>query len=59
MLIYKKTERVYMKKIILALCLVLLSTPVFAENMKPVLNDNQIIYSPSTKTWHKDGVFKD
>lgn len=59
MLIYKKTERVYMKKIILALCLVLLGTPVLASSMKPVLNDNQVIYSPSTKTWHKDGVFKD
>ena len=48
-----------MKKIILILCLVLLNSPVFAENMKPVLNDNQIIYSPSAKTWNKDGIFED
>lgn len=37
-----------MKKIILILLFLLLCSPVFAGNMKPVLNSTQLLYSPKS-----------
>ena len=40
-----------MKKIIFTLGLLLLCSPVFAGNMKPVLNNTQLLYSPKDNTF--------
>ena len=48
-----------MKKIILTLGLLLLCSPVFTGNMKPVLNNNQIIYSPAARSFSTGGMADD
>ena len=40
-----------MKKIILILSLLMVCSPVFAGNIKPVLNSTQLLYSPENKTF--------
>ena len=48
-----------MKKLIFIFGLLLLCSPVFAGNMKPVLNNNQIVYSPSARAFSTGGMAED
>ncbi len=43
-----------MKKIILTLCILLFCSPIFADDIQPVLNNNKIYYSLNTKTFSTD-----